>query len=161
MTAGTLPERWTSERIRDVAARWVWVPPGTSEARTPEYHLLAYPPTSVVPTHVAWCRSSRPAPEVVDEVLAIVRAWRRRDVSFWVGDRTRPADLGDHLRARGAEDVESVEVLSLDLTGRAMAAAGLDTAVRDAAAGRLECAGLEVRQVLDRATLDDAAVVSD
>jgi hypothetical protein len=161
VTPETLPEGWTSARIRDVAATWVWVPPGASEARAPEYHLVAYPPSSLIPTHVAWCRSSRAAAAVVDEVLGIVRAWRRPDVSFWVGDRTEPADLADHLTARGAVHVESVEVLSLDLTAPAMAAAGLDTVVRDAATGRLECAGLEVRQVLDRATLDDAAVVGN
>jgi hypothetical protein len=161
MTTETPPESWTSERIRDAASTWVWVPPGASEARTPEYHLVAYPPTFLVPTQVAWCRSPRAAAAVVDEVVAIVRAWRRPDVSFWVGDRTEPADLADHLTGRGAVHVESVELLSLGLTGQAITAAGLDTVVRDAAAGRLESAGLEIRQVLDRATLDDAAVVSD
>src|SRR5919107_1871389 len=125
MTAWGLPEGWTSERVRDVAATWVWVPPGASEARTPEYHLVAYPPTFLVPTQVAWCRSAREPESVVEEVLAIVRAWRRPDVSFWVGDRTRPVDLGDHLTRRGAEHVESVEVLSLPLTDPALESAGL------------------------------------
>ena len=103
----TAAGEWTSDRIREVAASWVWVPPDTSEARTPEYHLVSYPPTFLVPTHVAWSRSSRPAAAVVDEVL------------------------------------------SLPLDGPALAAAGLDTTVQDAAAGVLECAGLEVRQVLE------------
>jgi hypothetical protein len=161
MTAEPLPDPWTSERIRDVASTWVWVPPGASEARTPEYHLVAYPPTLLVPTQVAWCRAARTAESVVEEVLAVVRAWRRPDVSFWVGDRTEPRDLGDHLMARGGEHVESVEVLSLPLTDPAFRTAGLDTTVRDAPTGILECGGLEVRQVLDRATLDDAALVSD
>jgi hypothetical protein len=157
-------EGWTSDRVRDAAATWVWVPPGASEARTPEYHLVAYPPTFHVPTQVAWCRSPRPARAVVDEVLAVVRAWRRPDVSFWVGDRTTPADLGDHLTARGAVHVESVEVLSLALDAPALRATGpaaaLRTEARDATSGRLECAGLEVRQVLDAATLDHSLLVS-
>jgi hypothetical protein len=157
---GAAGTTWTSDRVRDAAATWVWVPPGASEARTPEYHLIVYPPTIVVPTQVAWCRSPRSAAAVVDEVAAILRAWGRSEVSFWVGDRTTPADLGDQLTARGAVHVESVEILSHLLDGPALAAAGLGTVARDAGAGRLGCAGLEVRQVLDAATLADADRIS-
>ena len=148
---------WTSDRIRDVAASWVWVPPLASEARTPEYHLVAYPDSEVVPTQVVSCRSERPAAAVVEEVLAVARAWGRRDVSFWVDEQTAPDDLADHLRSRGATHVESVELLSLPLTPTALRAAGLEAVERD---GALVCAGVEARQVRDAATLRDSDLVS-
>lgn len=147
---------WTPERVRAAAAEWVWVPPGASEARTPEYHLVAYPATYAVPTQVAWCRSSRPAQVVVDEVVAVARAWQRPEVSFWVGESTAPADLATHLAGRGAEHTESVEVMSLDLTGGAARDAGL---VPEVSGDRLVCAGVEVRPVLDAATLADSDLV--
>lgn len=135
---------WTRERILDENARWVWVPEGADEVRSEEYHLIAYPPHFVVPTQVAWCRSERPSAEVVGEVLDTVRGWERPDVSFWVDDRTRPTDLVRLLEERGAARVESVEVLAL----------GLDGALQELAPG------IEVRQVLDAATLGDADLVS-
>ena len=148
---------WTSVRVRDAAAGWVWVPPGASEARTPEYHLVAYPEAWAIPTQVAWCRSTRAAEAVVREVLAVAAAWRRGEVSFWTGERTSPADLADHLRARGAVYLESVELLALELDDATLRAAGLDTVERD---GALVCGGIEVREVRDAATLHDADLVS-
>lgn len=148
---------WTSDRVRAAAAEWVWVPPGAWEARTPEYHLVAYPPTSVVPTQVSWCRSPRPAQVVVDEVVGVARAWRRPEVSFWVDEDTSPADLAAHLTGRGAEHVESVEVMSLDLRNTAARDAGL---VPEVAGDRLLCAGVEVRSVVDATTLADADAVA-
>ena len=146
----------TAARVRAAAAVWVWAPPGTWEARTPEYHLLAYPTSLVVPTQVAWCRSTRPAPVVVDEVVAVAHAWRQPEVSFWVGEDTRPADLGDHLLGRGAVHVESVEVLALGLTDATLREAGL---VPEVLEDGVRCAGVEVRPVLDAATLRDAELV--
>jgi hypothetical protein len=108
---------WTRERVLRYADEWVWLPDGADEVRTEEYHLVAYPAALAVPTHVAWCRSPRPPSDVVEEVIATVRAWGRPDVSFWVSERTMPSDLEDHLRARGAEHVETVDVSALDLTG--------------------------------------------
>jgi hypothetical protein len=106
---------WTAKRIRTAAHEWVWVPEQAEEVRTADYHLVAYPPAFMVPTHVAWCRSDRPAGELVDEVVDHVREWRRADVSFWVGESTRPADLVEHLRERGARHIETVEILALEL----------------------------------------------
>jgi len=120
------------------------VPPGASEARTPEYHLIAYPPSLAIPTQVVWCRSSRPAALVVEEAAAVARAWGWTELSFWVGERTTPRDLGTHLRSRGATQVESVEIFSREL---------LDDPV-------VEAAGVEVRRVLDAATLRDAELVA-
>ena len=147
----------TADRVRAAAAVWVWVPEGTWEARTPEYHLLAYPTSLIVPTQAAWCRSAREARAVVDEVVAISRAWRQPDVSFWVGEDTRPADLRDHLLGRGAVHVESVELLALGLEDATLRGAGLAPEVHE---GRMRCAGVEVRQVLDGGTLRDADLVS-
>jgi hypothetical protein len=138
----------------------VWVPPGASEARTPDYHLVAYPPTFVAPTQVAWCRSTRASQDIVDEVVAVAAAWGRPDVSFWVGDRTTPRDLAEHLRSRGAVQVESVEVLAQGLTGPGPGASGLEPVEQVPGSGRLVRVGLEVRHVLDAATLNDADLVS-
>ena len=148
---------WTSDRVRDAAADWVWVPPGASEARTPEYHLIAYPDAWAVPTQVRWCRSTRAAQAVVDEVVAIAAVWGRPEVSFWTGDRRSPPDLPDHLRARGAVQVETVELLALELDEAAVHRAGLDAVERD---GSLLCGGVEVREVRDAATLQDADLVN-
>jgi hypothetical protein len=111
-------EPWTRERVLRYADEWVWVPVGADEVRTEEYHLVAYPEAMAIPTHVAWCRSSRPPGAVVGDVMGTVRRWGRADVSFWVSGLTTPADLEEHLRAEGAEHVETVDVFALDLTRR-------------------------------------------
>ena len=108
---------WTHERILETADRWVWVPEEAREERTADYHLVAYPESFNVPTQVGWCRSERPAGELVDEVLGVVRAWGRPDVSFWVTELTRPSDLAEQLTSRGAEHIETVEIFTWDLGG--------------------------------------------
>jgi hypothetical protein len=111
----TLPAGWDDAGIRAAAAAWVWVPPDATEARTEDYHLVAYPPSANIPTQVAWCRSERPAADLVDEIVDQVRRWGQADVSFWISQETRPPGLDDLLRSRGAEHVESVDVLALTL----------------------------------------------
>jgi GNAT superfamily N-acetyltransferase len=145
------------QRVRSAAAGWVWVPPGASEARTPEYHLIAYPPALAVPDQVAWCRSDRPAGDVVDELVAVARAWRLDELSFWLGAETRHADLAEVLRARGAVHLESVELLARELGGSDDGTDD-DTDGTDGTDGTV--AGVEVRQVRDAATLADADVVT-
>jgi hypothetical protein len=109
---------WTPDRILRYADEWVWVPEGAQEVRTEEYHLVAYPESMSIPTQVAWCRSARSSPELVAEVLEHVRRWGRTQVSFWVSERTTPADLEEYLQAQDAEYVEAVDVLALPLTGQ-------------------------------------------
>ena len=108
---------WTHERILDAAAAWVWVPDDAEQVRTDDYHLIAYPAGYTLPTQVAWCRSQRPAGDLLDEVTAQVRRWARNRVSWWVSEATQPRDLEHVLRARGASLDETVEVLGYDLTG--------------------------------------------
>ena len=108
---------WTPERILDAAAAWVWVPEEADQVRTDDYHLIAYPAGYTVPTQVAWCRSERPAAELLAEVAAHVRRWRRNRVSWWVCDATRPPDLERALQGDGAALDETVEILAYDLAG--------------------------------------------
>lgn len=138
--------RWTAEQVRAEAAAWVWLHPESREVRAADYHLVSYPAATAIPTMVLRTWSERDADEVVDEVLEVVRGWGCPDVSFWVGEDTRPTDLAARLLARGATHVETVEVLALDL------ADGLPLL-----GARPE---VEVRPVDDLATARDATLVS-
>ncbi len=109
---------WTPDRVLRYADEWVWVPEGADEVRTDEYHLVAYPESMSIPTQVAWCRSARPPRDLVADVADQVRRWGRGEVSFWVSERTSPADLEDHLRSLDAEHVETVDVLALPLAAQ-------------------------------------------
>ncbi|WP_088319519.1 GNAT family N-acetyltransferase [Kineosporia sp. R_H_3] len=141
--------RWTPDAVRAAAAEWVWVPPGAPEVDTDEYHLVGYPESFEHPTQVARCRSARPADGLVGEVAGIARGWGRTTLGWWVGDGTTPAGLGEALARRGAEVVETVDVLAFDLAG------GLPDAVR-----RPAPAGVDVRLVDDAAALRAANDVS-
>lgn len=110
------PAAWSRERVLQYADEWVWVPEGADEVRTDDYHLVAYPESLAIPTHVAWCRSTRAPAELVAEVTDVVRGWGRPDISFWVAELTRPAEMEEHLRGLGAEHAETVDVFALDLT---------------------------------------------
>jgi hypothetical protein len=107
---------WTPERIRDAAAEWVWVPDGSRELRTADFHLIACPEWVGHPTQVAWCRSDRPAADLMAEVADQVRAWGRASVSWSLSDSSRPADLESRLREAGAVVVETTDVLAFDMT---------------------------------------------
>ena len=113
--------QWTPERIREAAAAWVWVPEDAEQVLTDDYQLIGYPEFFTLPTQVAWSRSERPAGDLVDEVSDHVRSWGRPKVSWWVSEATRPADTEAILLDRGAELVETVEVLAYDMTDAAPA----------------------------------------
>lgn len=103
------------ETARQAAEEWVWVPPDAEQRLTVDYHLVRYPERFTAATVVGWCRSARPAGELIAEIADQVRAWGRDEVSFWVSEGTRPADLAAALVRAGAELVESVDVLAADL----------------------------------------------
>lgn len=102
---------WTPQRVLDAAAAWVWVPPDAVDHDLGVYRLTYYPDR----TSVHWSRSERPATELVDEVLAKVRADGRTSLRWRVNDATRPADTERHLLVGGFVLVETVEVLAWEL----------------------------------------------
>jgi GNAT superfamily N-acetyltransferase len=106
---------WTPAAVRAAAAEWVWVPPDAKQVVTSEYQLIAYPAHYQHPTQVAWSSATRPAGEVIEEVLAHASAWGRDAVYWWVRDDTGPADTEAALLARGATLAETVQVFAYDL----------------------------------------------
>lgn len=127
------------------AAEWVWVPPDAREVRTDEFRVIAYPAHFADPTMATSWRSSRPAEEVVDNVLAVARDLGREQVTFvGISDATTPEDLEDHLLARGARLTETLAVLARDLsTGLPDLDVPADLELRPAA-------DLEARRAMDR-----------
>ena len=95
----------------------MWVPPDAEQVVTADYQLIAYPAYFQQPTQVAWSAASRPACQLVDEVLGQARAWGRDSVYWWVRPDTRPHDTEDVLLARGGSLAETVQVLAYDMTG--------------------------------------------
>jgi GNAT superfamily N-acetyltransferase len=106
-----MTQRWTPERVLDAAAAWVWVPADAVDHERDEYRLTYYPDR----TSVQWSRSDRKAADVVDEVVAKVRADGKASLRWWVSDATRPADTERELRAAGFALVETVDVLAWEL----------------------------------------------
>lgn len=107
---------WTREAVLRASADWVWTPEGTREAATDGYRLVAYPDWTGFPPEVVRCRAHA-ADAVIDAVAEQVRAWGRDRVTWRVAEDTEPADLEEHLRRRGAEHTETLDVLALDLAG--------------------------------------------
>jgi hypothetical protein len=133
----------TPEHVLAEAAGWIWVPPGAPVVETDDYHLTAFPLTSSDPTVARRVDSSRAADDLIDDVLAAAHGLGRDAVTFFdISDATRPADLEQRLRERGAQLTETLAVLALDL---ADGVPDLDVP-----------ADLEVREVT---TLDDLRAV--
>jgi GNAT superfamily N-acetyltransferase len=121
---------WTPEAVRAAADAWVWIPPGAQQIVTSEYQLIAYPAHYAHPTQVAWCKTTRPAADVVSEVIAHVRAWDRDQVYWWVKDEepagagqpstgqagTGQAGIEEALQRLGGRLAETVQVLGYDLS---------------------------------------------
>jgi GNAT superfamily N-acetyltransferase len=103
-----MPELDT-DRVRAAAARWIWVPVDATEVTTGDYRLTHYPDYS----SVQWSATDRPLAEVLDEVLAHVRAAARPTLRWWVDERTRPGDTEQQLHALGLRMLERLEVLAL------------------------------------------------
>jgi GNAT superfamily N-acetyltransferase len=104
------------ERVLAEAAAWIWYPPEARTVDTDEFLLIAYPEHFADPTVATRWHSERPADELIDEVLAAAHGLGRDSVNFFeLGEATRPLDLEQRLRERGAELTEQLAVLALDL----------------------------------------------
>jgi GNAT superfamily N-acetyltransferase len=107
----------TPEHVLAEAAAWVWVPPEARTVDTDEFLLIGYPAHFSDPTVATRWDSTRPADELIDDVLDAAHGLGREVVTFFeLSDRTRPPDLEPRLRERGAELTETLAVLGLDLT---------------------------------------------
>jgi hypothetical protein len=110
---------WTPQRVLDAAILMEWRPDDALEVRTDGYRLIRYPDWALDPTfpaaQVTRSRASRPAEDVIDEVLTRVRAWGLLGVAWWVSAATWPADTEDRLRARGGKRIDAVQILARDL----------------------------------------------
>lgn len=112
---------WTTQRVLDAAAGMEWVPGGAIELRTEDYRLIRYPDVVLDPTlravQVTWSRTTRPLGEVVDEIAAQARGWDVPGVAWWISAATKPPGTEEELCARGAELIDAVQILALELDG--------------------------------------------
>lgn len=65
---------------------------------------------------MAWSKGDRPACELIDEVVAHVRAWGLPELSWAVSELTAPSGIEHVLIARGATLRESYRVLAYDFS---------------------------------------------
>lgn len=121
-----------SAAVLAAARAWVYVPPGAPEVVTPEFRLVAYPTTWAAPTAAYDVDSTRPAPELLDDLLAAVGSLGRPDVVCWTHPGTRPAGLVAHLEQRAAVLHEELAVLARSLKDLPDLEVPDDVEVRDA-----------------------------
>jgi len=131
--------RLDADRVRAAAARWVFVPVDAVDVTTEDYRLVHYADVSMVHGSV----TGRPLPDVLAEIVGLVRAAGRPTLQWWVDDRTRPTDTEDQLAGLGLRMTERLEVLALPVASRLPTQPGVDVVeVRDPAglelAGRLQ-----------------------
>lgn len=67
-------------------------------------------------TAVQWSQTDRPVDDLITELLARVARDTNPVLRWWVSEATRPADTEDVLARRGFVQVETVEVVALELT---------------------------------------------
>ena len=145
------------------------------DVRTEDYRLLRYPERFLSPTlpaaQIVATHTQRPLEKLFEEVAATVRSWGVDAVHWWVNASTRPANLEDWLRARGAVVSDAFDVLACELerdldvpSAEGVRVAPVDSAqsLKDAASvesrglGRAESDTAELDERL-RETLDDVA----
>jgi hypothetical protein len=99
------------ERVVEAAANWAWVPSDAQDYVEADYRLTIYPHRA----SVQWSTTSRPLRELIAEVRQRARDADRPVLRWWVNGRTAPADTGEVLEQHGFEQLETVEVLALEL----------------------------------------------
>jgi GNAT superfamily N-acetyltransferase len=105
------------EHVLAEASSWVWYPPEARLVDNEEFLLIAYPEHFSDPTVALRWNSDRPADPLIDDVLDAAHELGRESVNFFdLSEATRPPELEERLRERGAERTETLAVLALDLT---------------------------------------------
>lgn len=77
--------------------------------------MINYPEWFGVGVQVSRFESDRPADAVIDEAVATARRWGRPDITCWITEDSRPADLEQRLIVHGAEHSNTVHVLALEI----------------------------------------------
>jgi GNAT superfamily N-acetyltransferase len=115
VTTNASPQ-WDDEAVLAASDEWAWVPDFARSVRTDEYVVVAYPEGFLTPTGARLFGSDRDPATLVDEVHAVARDLGRDRLWWTLSDSTRPAGLEAELLTRGAQVVERMDVLALDLT---------------------------------------------
>ncbi|WP_405063971.1 GNAT family N-acetyltransferase [Kribbella sp. NBC_01505] len=99
------------------AANDAWMgpaPEGSEIVETAEYRLVRLPDRFPHPLQVQWIKSTRPAAAVLDDAVAKASTYGLPEVSVYV-KISSPAGLDEALLERGAEYVDTADVLALAL----------------------------------------------
>ena len=105
------------DRDSVIAAENAWIltgPPGTEEIETAEYKLVRLPYGAPDLLQLLWVRTERPAGDVLTEVLDQASGMGE-DALFVYAKLDAPAGFDDALTVRGAELVETCDVLAAPL----------------------------------------------
>jgi GNAT superfamily N-acetyltransferase len=95
----------------------LWLPPEPSRdvVRADGYYVVVY-------GRSVWVHRIRLAPEeverAVEDVRALLRERRLDEVSWWVGERSTPADLAERLEALGLEPDDPARMTTLTIASR-------------------------------------------
>ena len=108
---------WDADSVLAASNAWAWVPHYARSVRTDEYLVVAYPESYLTPTGARLLGSGREPAEVVDEVHAVTRDLGRERLWWTVSNTSGPDGVEAELLRRGAQVVERMDVLGLDLAG--------------------------------------------
>ncbi|WP_134767412.1 GNAT family N-acetyltransferase [Nocardioides sp. 1609] len=104
----------TPARVAAESAAWSWYPDDADVVRSDRLLLVRWPDYFGAPPNLLWVAGSAPVDGVLDEALALVRAWELDELVVWVR-LDAPAVLEGALSARGAVTSETLDVFALDL----------------------------------------------
>jgi hypothetical protein len=107
---------WDAESVLAASNEWAWVPDFARSVMTDEYLVVAYPETYLTPTGAKLRGSDREPAVIIDEVHETARGLGRERLWWTLSDTSRPSGLEAELMSRGAQVVERMDVLALDLT---------------------------------------------
>jgi GNAT superfamily N-acetyltransferase len=113
--AGNLRRMGELELGTVAAANDAWVgdaPEGSEVIETSEYRIVCLPERFPDRLQVQWVKSPRPAPLVVDEIIAQCSGFGQAN-AFVYAKVSSPDGLGEALVSRGAELVDTADVLAM------------------------------------------------
>jgi GNAT superfamily N-acetyltransferase len=101
----------TPEEVAAANDAWVWTPEGSEVVETGEYRLIRAPAHFSDPLQLQWVHTSRPAADVLEDVVVRARGFGLPQLYVY-SKISAPADLDEALLARGADLVETCDVLA-------------------------------------------------
>jgi GNAT superfamily N-acetyltransferase len=103
-------EAHSAAEILSAAAAWAWFPRDSENVRE-ELLLVRNPPRFGAGVRGSQVDSTLDAAAVLDAAVARTKAWGESHLTLWTSPADRP-DLGQELRRRGAEHVDTVTVFA-------------------------------------------------